>query len=241
MRLGLGPIPLAEVTRDELGALARAAFAASFDAVWVAEDRAHGVGGGLAAAAMVGQIVPIRVGAVVDAGGYHPLHLAEDIAVADIATGGRVEVLLRSAAPIEIFNEHVDVLALALRGSHLSWDGDELTIPARLEANEPVPSRLAVNPQPLQPAVPIWLMGAARPPFGLANRWRPGINLQSHYLPDLLLCSSDVDVEQAVRSAADRPGYFVVDARTPGVVAEAGRRLAGPLRMPAFPVWINQQ
>ena len=241
MRLGLGPIPLADVSRDELEALGRAAVAASFDAVWVAEDRAHGVGGGLAAAAMLAQLVPIRVGAVVDVGLYHPLHLAEDIAVTDISTGGRVEVALRAAASAEAFAEDVEVVSLALSGAHLRWEGEELKIPARLDANQPVPSRLALNPHPLQPAVPMWLVDVTRAGFGLARRWVRGMTLGGTRLPDLVLCGPDAEVDALIAAAGEHAGYFLVEANSPDEVAAAGRRLVGPLRMPGFPSWINQQ
>ena len=112
MKLGLGPIPLQGMARHELERLATAAVEASFDSVWVAESRSQGVGGGLAAAALVAQLVPIRVGALVDAGVYHPLHMAEDIAIADLTSQGRLEVLLRGGS-----DEHLQVLVAALSGA----------------------------------------------------------------------------------------------------------------------------
>ena len=45
MRLGLGPIGLKNATGGDLDSLGRQAVASSFDAVWVAESRADGVGG----------------------------------------------------------------------------------------------------------------------------------------------------------------------------------------------------
>jgi len=117
LKLGLGPIPLQGMARHELERLATAAVEASFDSVWVAESRSQGVGGGLAAAALVAQLVPIRVGALVDAGVYHPLHMAEDIAIADLTSQGRLEVLLRGGS-----DEHLQVLVAALSGAHLPRD-----------------------------------------------------------------------------------------------------------------------
>src|SRR5438552_8220295 len=102
MKVGLGPIPLAATSRAELEALAGAAVAGSFDAIWVGEDRTQGAGGGLAAAALLAQLVPIRMGALLDFGGYHPLYAAEDIAVADLTSQGRVEVLLRGGSEEQV-------------------------------------------------------------------------------------------------------------------------------------------
>ena len=239
MRIGLGPIALAGTSRDQLEALAHAAVAASFDAVWVAEDRAHGVGGAVAVASMLAQLVPIRVGAVIDLGFHHPLYTAEDIAVADISTGGRLEVTLRPAGRTESDDEDIDVVALALSGAHVQWGGEQLKIPARLDVNQPAPSRLAVNPQPLQPVVPIWLMETARPGFGLARRWTREVKLEGNRIPDLLLCPDRVEANKLLAAAAGHPGYFLVAAHTPEAVAESGRRLVGPLRMPEFPDWVN--
>src|SRR5260370_40252526 len=104
MKLGLGPIGLKGATRSRLESLGAAAVAASFDAVWMGEPRSEGVGGGLAAAAMLAQAVPLRVGAAVDAGLYHPLRLAEDIPIADLTCQGRVEALLhRSSDDAQFF------------------------------------------------------------------------------------------------------------------------------------------
>jgi len=220
MRLGLGPIDLARISPRELRALAEAAVAASFDCVWVG-----GAGGALAAAAMVAQWVPVRVGAVADVGTYHPLHLAEDIAVADLTCAGRLEVLLRPAnVDADVLEEHLEVLAMALSGAHLQWNGKHLRVPARLADNGPVPERLALNPRPMQPAVPVWVLG------------RPA----ARGLPQLVLCPAGVTSGELLAAAGDNGGYFLVDAATPDEVRSAGRRLAGPLRMPEFPAWVNE-
>src|SRR6266849_7305823 len=184
MRLGLGPISLLGAARESLAGMAAQAVASSFDAVWVAESREDGAGGGLAAAALLAQAVPIRVGAVVDLGLYHPMHLAEDIAIADLTSQGRIEVMLRIAAAVQrdLVEEHIQVLALALSGAHIRWMGKHLRVPAGIEANQPAPLRLALNPRPAQPVVPVWIESsepwmqdlAYRLGFGVAVPWAPG-------------------------------------------------------------------
>jgi hypothetical protein len=243
VKLGLGPIALRGATRSHLEELARAAVAASFDAVWVAESRAEGVGGGLAAAALLAQLVPIRVGAVLDAGFYHPLYMAEDIAIADLASQGRIEILLRGGSA-----EHVRLLVQALSGAHVRFDGPELHVPARLEANQPVPDRLALNPRPAQPVVPIWIEGLQRDValelgVGVALAWSDGMNAPaaSGRWPGMLLCPHDADPHDLLRAAGEAGAYFLVNARTRADAAAAGSRLAGPLRMPDFPDWIRSQ
>jgi len=259
MRLGLGPISLGETSRDRLESLAAQAVASSFDAVWVAESRAEGAGGGLAAAALVAQSAPIRVGAVLEWGLYHPLHMAEDIAVADLTCQGRIEVLLRQGDSASArygmtperswLEEFLRVLAAAMSGAHIQWNGEHLRVPARLDANAPVPERLAVNPRPAQPVVPVWVEAreawieelARTLGFGVAALWRQGMSVPaaSGRWPGLLLCPGDAQPAQLLSAAKDRAGYFLVEAATVEQAASAGRRLAGPLRMPGFPEWIS--
>jgi alkanesulfonate monooxygenase SsuD/methylene tetrahydromethanopterin reductase-like flavin-dependent oxidoreductase (luciferase family) len=261
MRLGLGPIGLKGATRVQVEGLANAAVAASFDGVWVSESRSEGVGGGLAAAAMLAQAVPIRVGAAVDAGLYHPLHLAEDIAIADLTSQGRIEVLLRFSseaasryeAPTQQtwLEEFLQVLAAALSGAHIQWSGDHLRVPSHIVANQPAPERLALNPRAAQPAVPIWVESSeawmedlARVlGFGVAQDFRRGaaVPAAAGRWPGMLICPAEVEPDDLLAAAGESAGYFVVAAETPERVAAAGRRLAGPLRMPDFPAWILEQ
>ena len=259
MRLGLGPVDLSGATRQKLETLTTQAVAASFDAVWVAESRADGVGGGLAAAALLGQVGPIRIGTVVEAGLYHPLFLAEDIAIADLTSQGRLEVVLRigtsASARYETspdrgwFEEHIQVLAAALSGAHVQWKGEHLRVPAQIDANQPAPSRLALNPRPFQPVVPIWIDApetwvqelAQKLGFGVAQRWTRGgrVPPATGRWPGMVLCPADVTADDLLSAAGDEAGYFLVAAQTAQAVASAGRRLVGPLRMPDFPEWIN--
>jgi len=251
MKLGLGPISLHGATRVSLAGMAAQAVASSFDAVWVSESREGGAGAGLAAAALLAQAVPIRVGAVVDVGLYHPLHLAEDVAIADLTSQGRIEVILRIAAAgqRDLLEEHIQVLALALSGAHIKWTGKHLRVPAGIDANQPAPSRLALNPRPAQPAVPIWIESSEtwgeelsrRLGFGVAAQWRQGAKAPSATgrWPGMLLCPTEVEPNDLLSAVGEGAGYFVVAARNPHEAALAGRRLAGPLRMPEFPDWVN--
>jgi alkanesulfonate monooxygenase SsuD/methylene tetrahydromethanopterin reductase-like flavin-dependent oxidoreductase (luciferase family) len=238
MKLGLGPIDLAGISSHDLRALGDQAVASSFDCVWLAESRGAGAGGGLAAAAMMARWVPIRVGALVDVGAYHPLHLAEDIAVADITCAGRLEVMLRPAhGDAEVVEEHLRVLAAALSGAHVQWNGKHLRVPGRLAGNEPVPQRLALNPRPTQPRMPVWLLDARSQGFGVARRWERGMTLGQAWLPEAVLCPGTIEPEELLAAAGDGAGYFIVEAADPDEAEAAGRRLAGPLRMPEFPDW----
>ena len=57
----------------------------------------------------------------------------------------------------------------------------------------------------------------------------------------MLLCPGDVAAADLLRAAGKAASYFLVDASSPENVRSAGWRLVGPLRMPGFPEWINQQ
>ena len=124
-------------------------------------------------------------------------------------------------------------------------------MPARIEANQPAPERLALNPRPAQPTVPVWVEAleprledlARDVGFGVARRFKRGAPAPAATgrWPGMLLCATDVDARDLLSAAGDSAGYFIVDAKTPEEVAAAGRRLAGPLRMPDFPDWIKQQ
>jgi alkanesulfonate monooxygenase SsuD/methylene tetrahydromethanopterin reductase-like flavin-dependent oxidoreductase (luciferase family) len=261
MRIGLGPVALKNATRIQLESFGREAVASSFDATWLSESRAEGVGGGLAASALLAQAVPIRVGAVIDAGLYHPLHLAEDIAIADLTSQGRIEVLLRfdpeatsrygASTARDWCDDFLNVLALALSGAHFQWNGKHLKVPARIEANQPAPERLALNPATAQPAVPIWIQAsdtwmadlAREHGFGLAGNFKPGtaVPAANGRWTGMLLCPNEVQPIDALAAAGDLGAYFVVAAENLAQVTSAGRRLVGPLRMPDFPAWINQQ
>jgi alkanesulfonate monooxygenase SsuD/methylene tetrahydromethanopterin reductase-like flavin-dependent oxidoreductase (luciferase family) len=258
VRIALGPLPLADLAPAELRRLALAAVSAGYDAVWVRESRGAGFGGGLAAASFIAQLVPLRAGALVEAGLYHPLHLAEDIAVADVASGGRIEVALTHGSLAAArrygarpsgsrFAEEVAIVSEALSGAHFSHQGRHFRVPANLEANGPTPTRLAINPGPAQARVPLWL--AARVPRAstLARRHHHGLLLDWEdrrravdrgRVPLALACPAGVDAADLLAIAVGGVRYFLVDARTSDEATAAARRLVAPLRMPDLPDWV---
>ena len=142
---------------DELG----------FDAVWVAEHHFSNYGysaNPLLLIARASADAPrVRFGqAVLVTPFWHPLRLAEDIAITDLLTGGRLEIGLgRGYQPVEfrgldvdqdqsrpIFEEQFEVMRLA-------WTADDFTFDGK---HFPVRSPITVLPRPLQqPHPPIWL------------------------------------------------------------------------------------
>src|SRR5882724_2432979 len=104
---------------------------------------------------------------------WHPLRLAEDFAVADILTGGRVtfgvgrgyhtrEVetfgspLLDQAGNRELFEEQVDLIFKAFNNESFSHDGKHYTIPARVPYRGYDLKELTLVPRPLRLPVECW-------------------------------------------------------------------------------------
>ena len=104
---------------------------------------------------------------------WHPLRLAEDFAMADILTNGRVifgvgrgyhsrEVetfgspMLDGDANRELFEEQVEVLIKALSEESFSHHGKHYKIPADVEYRGYQLKELSVVPRPLHQPVDIW-------------------------------------------------------------------------------------
>ena len=142
---------------DELG----------FDTVWVAEHHFSNYGYSANPLLLIARASAsahrVRFGqAVIVTPFWHPLRLAEDIAIADLLTDGRLEIGLgRGYQPLEfrgldvdqnqsraLFEEQFEVMRLA-------WTADDFTFDGR---HFPVRHPITVLPRPLQqPHQPIWL------------------------------------------------------------------------------------
>jgi natural product biosynthesis luciferase-like monooxygenase protein len=137
-----------------------------FTAVWLPERHFHPFGGlypnpsVLAAAlAMVTERVRLRAGSVV-LPMHHPVRVAEEWAVVDNLSGGRVDLSLAAGwnpndfvlAPGSFENRY-DLLFSGLDTIRLLWGGGAVTLPGGL--GQPVPVR--IYPQPRQPALATWI------------------------------------------------------------------------------------
>src|ERR1700738_194311 len=138
-----------------------------FDSVWVAEHHFSNYGysaNPLLLIAKASATAPrVRFGqAVIVTPFWHPLRLAEDIAITDLLTNGRLEVGLgRGYQPLEfrgldvdqaqsraIFEEQFEVMRLAWTADDFTFDGPHF----------PVRHTITVLPRPLQqPHPPIWM------------------------------------------------------------------------------------
>lgn len=128
-----------------------------FDLVWIDErcTRAPLV----TVAALAPATAGLRFGASVTAG-PHPLTLAEEAAVADLACGGRLVLGLEGDDP-ELLAESADLLLAALAPRPFEHRGARWQVPAGLPEHEHAERRVRMTPPPAQLELPVWLGGAA--------------------------------------------------------------------------------
>jgi hypothetical protein len=89
--------------------------------------------------------------------GPHPIHLAEQASVADLASNGRLLlVLAQGQADAAVLSETVEVVLAAASPRPFTHLGRRWT----------VPGPIAVTPNPAQFELPIWLQGEAAPALG---------------------------------------------------------------------------
>ena len=137
-----------------------------FTAVWLPERHFHPFGGLFpnpsvlaSALAMVTERVRLRAGSVV-LPMHHPVRVAEEWAVVDNLTGGRVDLSLAAGwnpndfvlAPGN-FTDRYDLLFSGLDTIRLLWGGGTVEIPGGL--GQPAPIR--IYPLPRQPALATWI------------------------------------------------------------------------------------
>src|SRR6059036_1512136 len=122
---------------------------------------------------------------------WHPLRLAEDFAMVDVLTGGRVRFgvgrgyhtrevdtfgspLLDQAANRELFEEQVEIIFKAFKNPVFSHEGRHYTIPARVPYRGYDLKDLTVVPRPVHP-VECWQPIQSSTPRGLDFMTRHGI------------------------------------------------------------------
>jgi alkanesulfonate monooxygenase SsuD/methylene tetrahydromethanopterin reductase-like flavin-dependent oxidoreductase (luciferase family) len=159
------PRPAAESYRRALE-MAEAADRLGYSHLWLAEHHftnySHSSRPLLLLTHIAARTQHLRLGpAIIPVPLHHPLVVAEELATLDVLSGGRVEVGLGSgyqAYQYERFqlvkgetptrdDEAIDVLLQALREPVFSYSGEHFRI-----------ARTALVPQPLQAAMPLWLV-----------------------------------------------------------------------------------
>lgn len=193
-----------------------------FESLWLAEH--HGIEDGyLPSPLMIGAAVAARTKKIRIAQGiglapfYHPVRLAEDIAVLDILSNGRAELCLGIGyLPFEaeaygfpfgrrgkLADELLEIVRRLLQGETVSFDGEHFKA-----------KNARVRPLPVQkPGIPIFIGGSTQAGYRRAARFGDGYLGPVESFPDyvnaLRACGKD---EKAARIASASAGdlWFIV-------------------------------
>jgi alkanesulfonate monooxygenase SsuD/methylene tetrahydromethanopterin reductase-like flavin-dependent oxidoreductase (luciferase family) len=150
MRLGI-------VLTPPFAADAARAEALGFDLVWV--DEASTPAPLVTVAGVAATTTSARLAAAV-AAGPHPILLAEEAAVADLSSGGRL-VLVLAADEQGLLQETVELVYRAWAARPFRHAGARWTVPAGLPEHEHADERVRVTPSPAQLEPTMWLAGRA--------------------------------------------------------------------------------
>jgi len=150
----------------ELGALADAAgaaHAAGLDGVLLRESPPLAAPL-IAAAALAGVAADVLLAVEVELGARHPFELAEEAAVVDIVSGGRLILVTRPAADAhEHYGEALDLLRHAFAARPFRFEGRRWRVPANLPENvHGLEPEVRMMPAPAQVRLELWGSGAGR-------------------------------------------------------------------------------
>jgi len=148
---------------DEAVAEAVAAEELGFDAVWIEAGGAAPppVEPAAMAARLAEPTIGVRIGVTAAVGVEHPVELAEQMAVADLAVGGRLVLAVRPVPGSgERLAEVLDLLLDSLASHPFRHQGPAWPTPANLAQNVfNVEQRVRVTPPPAQFEMPLWVAG----------------------------------------------------------------------------------
>jgi natural product biosynthesis luciferase-like monooxygenase protein len=206
---------------------ARFADANGFTAVWTPERHFHPFGGIYpnpsvtgAAIAAITEHVAIRAGSVV-APLHHPLRIAEEWAVVDNLSGGRVGISFASgwhatdfALRPENYHDRRQILSEYVQSVRRLWRGEALAVTNGV--GEPIEVR--AYPAPVQRELPVWVTSA-----GSVETFREAGRLGAGVLTHLLGQDTDAlgakiaEYRKAITNRPDadgRPGHVVLMIHT---------------------------
>ncbi|WP_341716418.1 LLM class flavin-dependent oxidoreductase [Micromonospora sp. FIMYZ51] len=183
----------AEPTTDRYGLVfegARFADAHGFAAIWTPERHFHEFGGlypnpsvlSAAVAALTGNIA-VRAGSVV-LPLHSPVRVAEEWALVDNISGGRVGVAFASGWHADDFvffperyPDRKERMFQDIETVHRLWRGEAVSLPG----GSGTPVQVRIHPAPIQPALPTWITAAGSPEtFSRAGAL--GANVLTHLL-----------------------------------------------------------
>lgn len=119
----------------------------------------------VAAGALAARVPDVLVAAEVTLDDRHPLELAEQAAVTDLVSGGRLVLVVRREQESEQdYGELLDLLRLAFAARPFRFEGRRWRVPANLPENvHNVEERVRVMPEPAQVRLELWGAGDAAP------------------------------------------------------------------------------
>jgi alkanesulfonate monooxygenase SsuD/methylene tetrahydromethanopterin reductase-like flavin-dependent oxidoreductase (luciferase family) len=200
-----------------------------------------------AAAAVAVATRHVRVVVPVHLGTDHPVTLAEDVAVLDNLSGGRVVALVDTGdLDAEAAAEDLALLRASLRARPVRHQGPRWQVPAGIDGHE-APEAVEVTPKPVQVSVPLWLTGAAAP--ALASTGGVVLLASGTVAPDATAdvqpallevggteASLDADRDAIVALAAAGATHTLLRAPDPNVAAPLVARFLIPeVGMTGFP------
>ncbi len=149
---------------------------------------------------------------------WHPLRIAEDYALADILTDGRIvfgvgrgyqtrEVetlgapLLDGQANMELFEEQMEVLFKAFHQESFSHHGKHYQIPAQLPFRGYVPEDITLVPRPIHQPVEIWqpIASGKSIPFMAQNGIKGMVTLNGELITDQVFRAYQEEAAKAGR------------------------------------------
>jgi natural product biosynthesis luciferase-like monooxygenase protein len=165
--------PAAATQRRLLFDSARFADTHDFEALWVAERHFHAFGGlspnpsvMAAALAAITQRVRLRSGSVV-VPLHHPARIAEEWALVDLLSGGRVDLGVASGwfpndfvlAPADAYEQRAELVFERAAAVQRLWRGEPF------DAVNPLGDAVSLRtmPRPVQRELPIWITAAGNP------------------------------------------------------------------------------
>ncbi len=210
---------------------AKFADAHGFNAVWTPERHFHAFGGPYpnpsvtgAAVAAVTQNLDVRAGSCV-APLHHPARIAEEWAVIDNLTNGRVGLAIASGWQPDDFvlrpentpPENKPAMYDAIKQLRQLWRGDAVAFPTK----DGTPFEVVTQPRPVSTKLPIWVTTAGNP-----QTWKEAGEIGANVLTHLLGQSVDEVADKikiyhaALRDAGHDPRDFKVTVMLHTYLAE---------------------
>ena len=118
----------------------------------------------ITAAALAPRAPDLLLAVELELGDRHPFEVAEEAAVVDVASGGRLLLVARPAPGTEAdFAEAIDLIRTALTPRPFRFEGARWRVPANLPENvHGLEPHVRLTPAPAQVQLPVWGAGAGR-------------------------------------------------------------------------------